>query len=396
MTDLATSTFILPQDADMTPAQRQLEDELFTFIDAHHRDAKCAVFLLRGDAGSGKSAVLAQVFAHLQARERAAGLTADNHLLVNHNEMLKVYKEVAAADSALRKKDFEKPTPFINRMQKVGARADVVFVDEAHLLLSRSDPYNRYRGENQVTDLLACAHVLVLVVDFDQVVKLKSHWDEARLQATIAGHLQATFRLTQQLRMQDAAVSAWINDFIAGELRPLPHPTDYELRLFDDGQPLYDWVRRRNETHGLARLIATSDFPFRVFDDKQWFVDAGRLHLPWDKINFTDRPWAGRPETLNEVGSIYTIQGFDLNYAGVILGPSIDYDAATGRVVALPAHFEDQEAVRKRGDLADPDAAVRALILHTANILLKRGRMGLGIYAVNPNLRQRLAEMNVR
>lgn len=55
-------------------------------------------------------------------------------------------------------------------------------------------------------------------------------------------------------------------------------------------------------------------------------MTAGQLKLPWDKINFTDRPWAERPETIQEVGSIYTIQGFDLNYAGVILGPSIKYD----------------------------------------------------------------------
>jgi DUF2075 family protein len=387
--ELANSSFILPDDAQMTGQQRQLEDELFAFIDAHQDDAECAVFLLRGDAGSGKSAVLAQVFTHLQARGRG-----DNHLLVNHNEMLKVYKEVAADSPALRKKDFEKPTPFINRMQKAGTRADVVFVDEAHLLLSRSDPYNRYRGSNQIQDLLQLTHVLVLVVDFNQVVKLKSHWNETRLRATLAGHPVQEFRLTQQLRMQNAAVSAWINDLIAGKLRPLPQPQDYELRLFNDGQPLYDWVQVRDRQYGLARLIATSDFPFRVFDDKQWFVDAGSLHLPWDKINFTDRPWAGRPETLHEVGSIYTIQGFDLNYAGVILGPSIDYDPQADRVVTVPARFEDQEAMRKRGDLANPDAAVRALIMHTVNILLKRGRMGLGIYAVNPRLRQRLAELN--
>lgn len=372
----------------MTAEQQQLETELFTFIQQHREDEQCAVFLLRGDAGSGKSAVLTQVFTHLQARGRG-----DNHLLVNHNEMLKVYKEVAAASPALRKKDFEKPTPFINRMQKVDVRADVVFVDEAHLLLSRSDPYNRYRGTNQIHDLLQLTHVLVLVVDFDQVVKLKSHWNEARLEATLAGHPVQEFRLHAQLRMQDAAVSDWINDFVAGRLRALPHPAAYELQVFTDGQPLYDWVQARDRQSGLSRLIATSDFPFRVFDDKQWFVDAGSLHLPWDKINFTDRPWAERPETLHEVGSIYTIQGFDLNYAGVIIGPSIDYDPQTDRVVAIPAQFEDQEAMRKRADLQDSDAAVRALIMHTANILLKRGRMGLGIYAVNPRLRERLQEL---
>ena len=35
--------------------------------------------------------------------------------------------------------------------------------------------------------------------------------------------------------------------------------------------------------------------------------------------------WAEQPQTINEVGSTFTIQGFDLNYAGVILGPSVKY-----------------------------------------------------------------------
>ena len=36
-----------------------------------------------------------------------------------------------------------------------------------------------------------------------------------------------------------------------------------------------------------------------------------------------DKAWAEQGHTLGECGSIYTIQGFDLNYAGVIIGPSI-------------------------------------------------------------------------
>ena len=35
--------------------------------------------------------------------------------------------------------------------------------------------------------------------------------------------------------------------------------------------------------------------------------------------------WAEQPHTINEVGSTYTIQGFDLSFVGVILGPSVKY-----------------------------------------------------------------------
>lgn len=85
------------------------------------------------------------------------------------------------------------------------------------------------------------------------------------------------------------------------------------FKFFSDGQPMYDLIQRHNAETGLSRMIATADYPFTVLDGKTWYVQAGSLRLPWDKLNFTDRPWAQRPETLHEVGSIYTIQGFDLN-----------------------------------------------------------------------------------
>lgn len=379
--DLSQSTFMLSQSAQLTAAQQALTARIEAFIQAHKHDEQAAVFVLSGDAGSGKSVVLNAVFTKL----RQPGM----HLLVNHNEMLKVYKEVAAITPNVLKKDYEKPTPFINRMTKQHQRASVVFVDEAQMLLSHADPFNAYRGANQLSDLMRLAHVVVLVEDFHQVVKFKSHWDEALLTKTLAGHAVEFASLHQQMRMQDPQVSAWINTLITKrQLLPMPHPQTYDLRVFEDGVPLYDWVKAHDAKAGLSRMIATTDFPFRVFGARTWWVDAGCLHLPWDKINFTDRPWASRPETLHEVGSVYTIQGFDLNYAGVILGPSLDYDPVAKRLIVDSTRFEDQEALRRREGLGEADK--EAVILNVANILMKRGRKGLGLYAVNPCLEKEL------
>lgn len=385
-----TGTFLTAQHATLTADQAVLTQQLSTFIAAHQADEQAAVFVLTGDAGSGKSVVLARVFTQFmqQQRQQQSGLVAN--LLVNHNEMLKVYKALAEGVPGVLKKDFSKPTPFINAMHRCGARADVVFVDEAHLLLSQPDSFNGFRQENQLDELLALTHVLILVFDPQQVVKLKSQWTTATLHQHLRGHVTEWKTLNGQLRMQDPAVSAWINTLMTGRLAPLPRPDNFAFKVFADGQPLYDWIKQRDRQLGAARLIATSDFPYRVFGAKTWYVQAGTLRLPWDKINFTDRPWASRPETLHEVGSIYTIQGFDLTTAGVIIGPSVDYDPATDRLVVDPARSEDQEAFRQRVGQPATAAAKATLIYSTLNILLKRGRAGLGIYATQPNLRRRL------
>ena len=41
--------------------------------------------------------------------------------------------------------------------------------------------------------------------------------------------------------------------------------------------------------------------------------------------------WIEQPQTIHEVGSTFTVQGFDLNYVGVIIGPSVKY--RNGKIV---------------------------------------------------------------
>ncbi|MFT8392810.1 MAG: DUF2075 domain-containing protein [Liquorilactobacillus ghanensis] len=397
---LTASTFILPDQAELTIQQQQIKRQILKFAQEHRHDQQPAIFVLTGDAGSGKSAVLSTVFSSLQqqAQQPTSPLAGTkNYLLVNHNEMLKIYWEIAQQQPFLYKKNFQKPTPFINHCQKTQQSADVVFVDEAQLLLSQADHFNHFQADNQLDELLKCTHVLVLVLDFKQVVKLKSYWSEKMLRQHLAGYHVKIVRLQQQLRLKSPAVADWIDQLVAGKLLPPPRTADYELKIFTDGQPLFDWIKQKDQQVGLSRMLATTDFPFRVFSKEPWYVIAGTLKLPWDRFNYQDRPWASQSQTLYEVGSIYTIQGFDLNYAGVILGPSLTYDFQADSIVIHPEKFEDQTALQKRhqADLADLTAARSQLIKNVVNILLKRGRYGLGIYATDVSLRYSLEELSV-
>ncbi|MGX7059546.1 DUF2075 domain-containing protein [Vagococcus humatus] len=396
MEELSQSTFVLPENKALSNEQQQLKEKIFNFITCHKQHAKPAVFVIEGDAGSGKSVVLNHVFTELQQLSRQPDsqfYQLDNKLVVNHNEMLKIYKEVAGVTPYLLKKDYQKPTPFINHYQKLGKKADVVFVDEAHLLLTKPDAYNRFEQQNQLTELLKLAHVIVLVFDTKQVIKLKSYWDTSLLSQVLKEADTERFHLDTQYRIEEPAVAEWINQFVAGHILPVPDTEKFDLRFFEDGQPMYELIRQKDHEVKLSRMIATADYPFTVFGDKIWYVQAGSLRLPWDKINFTDRPWAQRPETLDEVGSIYTIQGFDLNYAGVILGPSIKYDPQTEKVYVDIDQYQDSEAFKKRSDLEKLDQAKAEIIMNSVNILLKRGKYGLYIYAEDPLLRGKLLEL---
>ena len=58
--------------------------------------------------------------------------------------------------------------------------------------------------------------------------------------------------------------------------------------------------------------------------------------------------WAEKPYTIDEIGSIFTIQGFDLNYAGVIIGPSATY--RNGEIVFDAKASQNYLATNKRKD----------------------------------------------
>ncbi|MCE2564006.1 DUF2075 domain-containing protein [Komagataeibacter sp. FNDCF1] len=382
----------------LTADQAALKDEVLTFCRAHRADDH-ALFIIEGDAGTGKSLLLNTVFTAIQTAARGHDGTdplhgSRNWLLVNHPEMIKLYRNIAEGRKCLRKKDFERPTTFINQMDTATRRADIVLVDEAHLLLTRRDPYNRFRHDNQLREIIRHAHVVVIVFDARQVLRFKSLWSDASLARLVAGYPVVTRRLDQQFRMHaNADVMDWVRAFRDGVLRPLPAPQAFDFRIFDDARTMYEAIRQRNARYGLCRMLATYDYPYTL-NGQDHFITEGRFHLRWDRAMPQARlPWAERPDTIDEVGSVYTIQGFDLNYAGIILGPSVTYDPATDRIVIDPARYEDRAAFAGRDGVGEPAAVMARIILNSINVIMTRGVRGLYIYASNPALHARLATL---
>ncbi|WP_407890019.1 DUF2075 domain-containing protein [Levilactobacillus sp. N40-8-2] len=392
------ATAKISPDLPLTLEQDHLVQEILNFTTEHLNTPGPAVFTLYGDAGTGKSVVLAHLFNQLQiaARTQAtsplAGTT--NYFLINHPEILKVYREIAGSHPHLLKKDFQRPTSLINQIAKGQVQPDVLVIDEAHLLLSQADHYNNFYGDNQLSTLLATAQVIIVVFDETQVLRMKSFWTEHRLAHLVAPFPHATYRLTHQFRMQasDALVD-WINDFTHQHIRPLPANVgaSYDLRVFDDAEQMRQAVVRRNEAVGLSRIVATSGYP-SILDGGKHYVTEGDFYLPWDQYNYTSTPWAELPQTIDEVGSIYTCQGFDLNYVGIILGPPVSLDSDDHLQINLD-RYTDVEAFKKRDDLTDPAEIIqikKRLILNSINVLMKRGVKGLYLYAHDPRLRHYL------
>ncbi|MFR0581305.1 DUF2075 domain-containing protein [Limosilactobacillus mucosae] len=388
---------------ELTDEQAELVDDVIDFARKHLEQDHPAVYTILGDAGTGKSVVLSQLFARIQ---KAARIQADspfygthNYFLVNHPEVLKVYKQIAGPIKTLLKKDYQRPTTFINQLDKRNETSDIVVIDEAHLLLSKPDHYNNFYHENQLVEIIKRAKVVILVFDPYQVLRMKSFWTLDRLNELVASYPHQSYQLKHQFRMtaSDELID-WFNNLTDGQIKPLPKNAreHYDFRIFDDAELMRQTIVKRNQEVGLSRILSTSGYP-STLDGGKHYITEGRFKMPWDQYNFTATPWAELPETIDEVGSIYTCQGFDLNYAGIIIGPVISQKPDTNQLQVNLDRFTDTEAFKKRADLTDPDQIIyyeKRMILNALNVILKRGVKGTYLYAHDPLLRKTLVMLD--
>ncbi|MBO0587449.1 DUF2075 domain-containing protein [Sporosarcina sp. E16_8] len=392
--------FKLSPFKELSLEQLELKEKVLNFCEncfSKKSEEQGNLFVVRGEAGVGKSVVLSSIFNTLQeyASERASSLyQTENYLVVNHEEMLKTYKGIASQLKYLKAKNFEKPTPLINKLKKLNKKADVILVDEAHLLLTRSDAYNNFYGQNQLEELLKLAKVVVIVYDEDQVLKLKSLWEEVTLDKLMKLSSNVEYyELTNQFRMQaNDQVIDWINHFKEKKLMPLPRDENYEIKIFETVKEMHETIKEKNELHGLSRVVSTFDYPHKK-DGKTHYIkeDSGEYRIAWNITN-SKYTWAENTDTVEEAGSIYTIQGFDLKYVGVIIGPSVKYDEKNDELVIKTEAYKDVGAFVGTEGIDNVENAKERIILNSLNVLMKRGIKGLYLFASDAALRSKLLE----
>jgi len=293
---------------------------------------------------------------------------------------------------------------------EAGEQFDLLLVDETHRLNQRAnqssaDENTRFRkinrklfGEDdyaktQMDWIREWSRHQVFLLDTEQSVRPADLPPEV-LSAVIAEARasQRHFQLKTQMRVKAGS------DFVAYVRWILnPNPTrappqirefgDYDFRIFDCVARMRAEIFRRDAEVGLSRMAAGYAFAWKSREDKGAYdIEIDGTRMRW---NSTLTDWISSKNALQEVGSIHTVQGYDLNYLGVIIGPDLRFDRATRRLFVDRKSYLDRKGKENNPRLGKKysDDDLLRFVTQIYAVLLTRGIRGTYVYACDGALR---------
>lgn len=294
---------------------------------------------------------------------------------------------------------------------------DILLVDEAHRLTQyaaqSSGPLNgRYKkittklfgeplnpSKNQLDWIRAKAKHTILMLDTEQAVRPADIEPEVFERAiTEASRSGRRYHLMSQMRVAGG------NDYIEfvrklfSDTPPssVPDFGNYDFRIYTNFAQMRADLRRREEESGLARLVAGYAWDWESrYDPQVYDITIAGESMRW---NGTKKDWINSADAAEEVGSIHTVQGYDLNYAGVIIGGDLRRDPATSVLRADRQAYRDS-AGKVNNDLRQRKTTDDDLLRYIRNIyrvLMTRGMRGTYVYATDPHVLAGLEQLAAR
>lgn len=294
---------------------------------------------------------------------------------------------------------------------------DLLIVDETHRLTQRanqsSGPLNgRFAditealfgdredySRTQINWIKAKSKHQLFLMDMDQSVRPadvpRRVLEELVYASTSEGR---HFQLSTQMRVLAGA------DYIAHTKKlftsealtaPWPETGDYDFRVFDNLVEMRDAILARDEEVGLSRLVAGYGFEWKSKKDQAAAdIERDGLALQWNRKAVD---WVNSPGSVNEVGSIHTIQGYDLNYAGVIIAPELRYNPSEKRFYLDRARYYDKKGKENSDKLGRrySDDDILEWVKNIYSVLMSRGMLGTYVYAATPELRDFLRQLPI-
>ncbi len=272
---------------------------------------------------------------------------------------------------------------------------DVMICDEAHRIWDTSN--NRFTKKDKRSDLklveeiLKASKVAVFFIDDRQVVRPKEIGSVSYIKEFAEKYNCRIFEHELEIQFRCNGSDAFVNwvDNTLGIQKTAnilwTKEESFDFKIFKSPEELEAAIRAKaNEGH-TARMTAgfcwkwsspksdgtlESDVEIGGFE-RPWNAkpDAGHLAKGIPKLHF----WATDPNGINQIGCVYTAQGFEFDYVGIIVGKDLVYDFEQQEWKGNKEHSEDTVVRGSKDKFTE-------LIKNSYRILLTRGLKGCYVY----------------
>ena len=296
-------------------------------------------------------------------------------------------------------------TDVVKNYLETGEKYDLLIVDEAHRLKCRNkghlsfygkfDQCNRDLGLDKMkgTELdwiYKCSRNQIIFRDDLQTIR-PCDIDAADFREITEKRYPGTV-IRQALSTQWRCLGGngyidYLREIMSGTAKKYRKVENYDFKLYDDPGKMHEDIKALNDEYGLCRMAAGYAWKWVTKKDKKAYdIIIGKNKFRW---NSTYDNWITSKNAVNEIGCIHTVQGYDLNYLGVIIGEDIKYDPVKHEIYADKNCYFDQQG---KSGVADDPEALREYLSNIYITLMTRGIRGTYVYVCDPELRKYMAK----
>lgn len=416
----------------LTEEQNNIASEIIYDALTRLENNQKGVSVIQGKAGTGKTILLINIIFKIIAAARINyDFTAEDDDLTDNMALYHAIKEFTLKNympkigfvvpmTSLRKtmeKVFKgignglSPKMVIGPLDVVKEHYDILFVDEAHRLadykfVTYHDQYKKAAAKVGLDEnstsldfIMKSSKYQVLVFDEKQTVKKSDITINQFNRAVNTSPFRRDFVLHTQMRCKGGSTYIdYVDDILNCQASSRLDVIDYDLRLYDDVNDMVTTIKSLDKTYGLCRNAAGYSWEWvskkcKTYEEAVskglYDIVIGDYKYIW---NMNDKEFILSDNAINEIGCIHTLQGYDLNYVGLIFGREIDYDPINNKMIINPKYIYDKGIKLELNDINNLNTKIKSYIINSYKVIMTRGIKGCYAYACNENLRKYLSK----